>query len=139
MQQPVYRRLVRKRRWGHACACYACGAAVIPLPLRVNPDVRIVRAYVEGREVTNRRTGTTRQDAILFCPAHAHPDDVRDYAQFEPASTHDVTAHRGAHRGHRRCAPRCAMIELMSHRYCSRCRHAMRCAIMRIMENSAMS
>ena len=46
MQQFVYRRLVRKRRWGHACACYACGAAVIPLPLRVNPDVRIMRAYV---------------------------------------------------------------------------------------------
>jgi len=93
MQQPIYRRLVRKRRWGHACACYACGAAVIPLPLRVNPDVRIMRAYVEGREVTNRRTGTTRQDAILFCPAHANPDDVRDYAQFEPAATHDVAAH----------------------------------------------
>jgi len=92
MQQPVYRRLVRKRRWGHACACYACGAAVIPCPYASTPTFALC-AYVEGREVTNRRTGTTRQDAILFCPAHAHPDDVRDYAQFEPASTHDVAAH----------------------------------------------
>jgi len=145
MQQPVYRRLVRKRRWGHACACYACGAAVIPLPLRVNPDVRIVRAYVEGREVTNRRTGTTRQDAILFCPAHAHPDDVRDYAQFEPASTHDVAAHAAriaaiAAIADARCgALRRAIIELVFHRDCSRCGHAMRCAMMRIMENAAMS
>lgn len=49
MQQPVLRRLLRsKRRWGRACACYACGAPVFPLPLRVNPDVDILRAYVRA-------------------------------------------------------------------------------------------
>ncbi len=94
MQQPVLRRLLRsKRRWGRACACYACGAPVFPLPLRVNPDVDILRAYVQGLTVTDRRTGQPRCYAILFCAAHADPEDVQYYAQFEPTPAHDAAAH----------------------------------------------
>jgi len=94
MQRPVLRRLLRsKRRGGRACACYVCGAPVFPLPLRVNPDVDIVRGYVRGLTVTDRRTGQPRCYAILFCAAHADPGDVRDYAPFEPAPIHDTAAH----------------------------------------------
>jgi len=93
MQQLVYRRLVRKRRWGHACACYACGAAVFPLPLRTNPTVHVPRAYARGVAIRSKRTGKLESYAILFCPACADPEDVLDYAQFEPVSIHDAAAH----------------------------------------------
>jgi len=94
MQQPVLRHLLRsKRRWGHVCACYACGAPVFPLPLRVNPDVDILRGYVRSLVTMDRSTGQPRCYAILLCPAHAEPEDVRDYAQFEPALTHNAAAH----------------------------------------------
>jgi len=91
--RPVVRRLLHKRRWGHACACYVCGAPVFPLPLRMNPDVDILRGYVRGLTVTDIRTGQPRCYAILFCVAHADPEDVRDYAQFEPVPIHDTAAH----------------------------------------------
>jgi hypothetical protein len=93
MQQFIYRRLVRKRRWGHACACYTCGAAVFPLPLRTNPTVHVSRGYTRGVAMRSKRTGKLESYAILFCPACADPEDVRDYAQFEPASSHDAAAH----------------------------------------------
>jgi len=93
MQRPVLRRLICKRRWGRACACYACGAPVFPLPLRVNPDLDILRGYVRGVAITDRRTGQPRCYAILFCAAHADPEDVQDYAPFEIASTHDAATH----------------------------------------------
>jgi hypothetical protein len=93
MQRPVLRRLLRKRCWGHACACYACGAPVFPLPLRVNPDVDILRGYVRSLVVADRRTGQPHYYAILFCATHANPEDVRDYAQFETGSIHDTATH----------------------------------------------
>jgi hypothetical protein len=97
MQQPIYRRLVRKRRWGDAytrhCICYNCGAPVFPLPLRVNPDVRILRAYARGMTHINRHTGKLKHYAILFCPACADPEDVRDYVQFEIIPVHDAALH----------------------------------------------
>jgi hypothetical protein len=96
MQQLVYRRLVRKRRWGHACACYVCGAAVFPLPLRTNPTVQVSRGYARGVDMRSKRTGKLESYAILFCPACADPEDVWDYVQFEPASSHDAAVHAAA-------------------------------------------
>ncbi len=104
MQQPLRRRLVRKRPWGHACACYTCGAAVFPLPLRTNSTVQVLRAYARGVAMRSKRTGKLESYAILFCPTCADPEDVRDYAQFEPASSHDAATHAIAVEDARRAA-----------------------------------
>jgi len=97
MQQPLPHRLVRRRHWGHAwnhaCTCYNCGAAVFPLPLRVNPGLRVLRAYVRNVILVNRQTGAACPRALLYCPACADPEDVQDYAQFELVLTHDAARH----------------------------------------------
>ncbi len=97
MQQPLPRRLVRRRHWGHAwdhaCACYNCGAAVFPLPLRVNPGLHVLRAYARNVTLVNKRTGEVCPRALLFCPVCADPQDVRDYTQFELPLTHEAAAH----------------------------------------------
>jgi len=78
---------------GHACVCCTCGADVFPLPLRVNPDVHIVRAIVRGVSIVDSRTGKRRNCAILFCPACANPEEVQDYEQLESVPTHNAAAH----------------------------------------------
>jgi len=97
MQQPLRRRLVHTRRWGHAwgraCACYTCGAAVFPLPLRVNPGLHVLRAYARNVALVDKRTGDVCPRALLFCPTCADPEDVQDYAHFESPPTHDAAAH----------------------------------------------
>jgi len=78
---------------GHACVCCDCGADVFPLPLRVNPNLHVLRAIARSVTVVDRRTGETRSRALLFCPACADPEEVQDYEQFESASAHDAAAH----------------------------------------------
>ncbi len=78
---------------GHACVCCGCGADVFPLPLRVNPNVHIVRAIVRGVSIADSCTGKRRECAILLCPACAHPEEVRDYEQLEIVSSHDAATH----------------------------------------------
>jgi len=82
-----------ERRKGQPCACFACGVAVFPLPLRTNPAVQAPRAYAHSVTVRNKQTGELESYAILFCPVCADPEDVQDYAQFEPALTHDAAMH----------------------------------------------
>ncbi len=82
-----------ERRKGQPCACFACGVAVFPLPLRTNPALRVPRAYAYSVTIRNKQTGELENYAILFCPACADPEDVQDYAQFEPAPTHDAATH----------------------------------------------
>ncbi len=106
MQQPIYRRLVRKRRWGHAharyCACYGCGTAVFPLPLRANSAMQVPRAFVRGVAMRGKRTGKVEIYAILFCPSCADPEDIQDYVQFESTPIHDMVTHAAAIRDARR-------------------------------------
>lgn len=108
MQQPISRRLVRKRRWGHAparyCACYGCGAAVFPLPLRANSAMQTPRAYARGVAIRGKQTGQVETYAILFCPACADPEDVQDYRQFELPPIHDTASHAAAVEDARRAA-----------------------------------
>jgi len=78
---------------GHACVCCDCGADVFPLPLRVNPDVHIVRAIVRGVSIVDSHTGKWRNCAILFCPTCANPEEVRDYEQLESTPAYDAGAH----------------------------------------------
>ncbi len=42
--------------------------------------------------VVDRRTGEVYPRALLFCPACTDPEEVQDYAQFEPIPTNDVSA-----------------------------------------------
>jgi len=133
MQQIISRRLVRKRRWDHDparyCVCYECGAAVFPLPLRANPAVQVPRAYARSVTIRGKRTGNLESYAILFCPACADPEDVQDAVQFEPAATHDASAH----------AARRSIVERTCYFRAVCCADALECVMMRIMENSAMS
>ncbi len=78
---------------GNACVCCDCGADVFPLPLRVNPNLHVLRAIARSVTVVDRRTGETRSRALLFCPVCADPEEVQDYEQFEFAPAHDATAH----------------------------------------------
>jgi hypothetical protein len=43
--------------------------------------------------VVDRRTGEVYPRALLFCSACADPEEVQDYAQFEPTPPHDAAAH----------------------------------------------
>ncbi len=78
---------------GHACVCCDCGADVFPLPLRVNPNLHVLRAIARSVTVVDRRTGEARSRALLFCPACADPEEVQDYEQFESAAPHDAAVH----------------------------------------------
>ncbi len=82
MHQPVARLRVRKRRWGYACTCYACGADVYPEPLGVDidpddPRLSLPRGYAMIAVVRTACTHQLRLQARLFCPTCAGPDLVR--------------------------------------------------------------
>ena len=55
--------------------------------------MHVLRAYARNVMVVDRRTGEVYPRALLFCPACADPEEVQDYAQFEPTPTHDAAAH----------------------------------------------
>ena len=82
MQQLTGSRCARKRRTGHFCTCYVCGAAVYPQPLEVDIDpedfaLRLPRGYAEMAVVEDERTRQLELQARLYCRMCASPAVIR--------------------------------------------------------------